>query len=238
MVSRMLSFALFFTKGRKFYQQAWLSLLFLSPSFALLAEESLCLYRFTLPKGAFSTVYQRNFITSFQRHRAANGKKLKIRWLFSCRDNHLRTSQISELLKKAGHRGGEESIHNYEVIFLDQNIKALLFHRTRLMQGKKVRSLESYFATRNHEYHFYALNDTRSSGRQRMPYRVLTKEMKYLLSKAKFSAKVKKTITEADFRIRLYILAVCLALCVLLGLGALFWKIRKKRSPKSAELSS
>ena len=90
---------------------------------------------------------------------------------------------------------------------LSQGVEAILLGRARLHKGRRIYSLEAYFATRNYEYHFYMLPLSRVSiERDKALYSKLTQEVKSLLSNGSFSKEVEKTITEAEFQNRLYLL--------------------------------
>ncbi len=183
--------------------------------------EELCHYRFSMPPNVRVTSQTPALIMAEKSYKSIKGTP-NLQWLFSCMENQNRTSQTSEILAKA--KQNQESIHHYEKTQLSQGIEAMILGRTRFRKGRRIHSLEAYFATRNYEYHFYVLPLSNISiEKDKNLYSRLTQEIKTLLSTSKFSKEVEKTITESEFQGRLYTL---LGLASFIGIALLFWIIR------------
>lgn len=153
-------------------------------------------------------------------------------WLLSCNANTGRTSQVSEIRAHARLRG--QTIHELKEREVDQLIPAVVFSRTRVFEGNRVKSVESYFATRDLEYRIFAL-PARGSREQVSPaaYAELDRLMNAMLDSLEFNGAVEATITEADYRWRLYALT---GLGIALAIGAILLALRivlSKRRPAS-----
>jgi hypothetical protein len=147
---------------------------------------------------------------------------LEAQWLFSCVPNVARTSQISELRQTAAESG--QVIHRFERLAIDRSVEAAVFSRTRVFEGRRVKSLEAYFATRDLEYRVFVLPKRARSGA--VPpgaYDKLASALTDVLVRGKFAEGVVTTISEANYRVRLYAL---IAIAVVTTLAALFLAIR------------
>ena len=190
-------------------------------------KKELCHYRFSFPPKAHLFSQKQNLFIAKTKY-DSRYNNVEIQWLFSCTENLRRTSQSSEIVRKI--REEEELLHHRENLYLDQNLEAMLFSRTRVKKGYRLRSIEAYFATRSHEYHFYAL--ARGQNLLQINKKIhseLLEKMKNILQAGKFSKKVEKTITEAQYQIRLYAM---IGLFLLLGLLIIFmlsWRVYRRK---------
>ncbi len=215
------------------------------------AEESrgkICNYSFPLPEKSRLLKEEPNLIQFKSEHRAG-GKNITVEWLFSCSNNYNKTNRISELETEAEKR--QEKIGNFEELSIAHGIRAALYLRTRMNKGRRRANLEAYFATKEREYRLYSFPSLRHSNSDGDPKRkkrekgllklngqeiikTVRRQMKEILQRGNFIREVKTTITEAEYRLRLYLtVAIALPLFVLLlwGLSRLFRKYFRKLVP-------
>lgn len=199
---------------------------------------NICAFRFAPAAGSILIqndpellVYERlyNFDT-----RAA----VPIQWVFTCTLNTKRTSQISEIRENARLRG--ELLHRFELMELAPGVDAAVFSRTRNYEGRRIKTLETYFATRDVEYRFYVLPG--GSGGQTLDelagisYEELAADLRFLLRHGNFQGPVDPTITEAEYRLRFYGFAGAgLMLAILLGYAAVRLLLRRPRTNDDSE---
>ncbi len=161
-----------------------------------------------------------------------------IQWIFTCTVNTKRTSQISEIRENARLRN--EILHRFELMELTTGVDAAVFSRTRNYEGRRIKTLEAYFATRDIEYRFYILpagSDGQSLNELAgISYEELAADLRHLLRQGKFNGDVDATITEAEYRIRFYGFAgAALMLAILLGYAAARLLIRRPRPEVNRE---
>ena len=143
-------------------------------------KKELCHYRFKLPSKARIASQKQDLFIANAKY-GSGPSAVGIQWLFSCTENLRRTSQSSEIMRKIREEG--ELLHHHETLHVDQNLEALFFSRTRIKKGRRLSSIEAYFAARNHEYHFYALaKDSEPIGINKEIHSELLAEMKKTLA--------------------------------------------------------
>lgn len=157
--------------------------------------------------------------------------QVQAQWLLSCNPNAARTSQVSEIRNLAEAR--RQVIHQLEERTLDREVAAAVFSRTRVFEGKRVKSVEAYFATRDLEYRIFALPARDNSGQ--LPgeaYLVLNRLMQELLNQVRFSGDIQVTISEASYRRRFYALTglggLIALILLLIAVRVLFRKPRRQ----------
>ncbi|MCR9143506.1 MAG: hypothetical protein NXI24_14755 [bacterium] len=207
----------------------------ISPQLHARAEAGLfCGYRFALPGDQGDETRWRliqnepelMIYESSSKIDATGGARMEAQWLFSCNSNPARTSQVSEIRDAAEARG--QVIHQLEEVALDREVLAAVFTRTRVFEGNRVKSVEAYFATRDLEYRIFALPARGGSGQiPSAAYLKLDQLLRETLDRLRFAGEIQPTITEADYRARLYmaggagavlvILLFAFALRILLG---------------------
>ncbi len=154
--------------------------------------------------------------------RAGGRSPLAAQWLLSCQPNAERTSRVGEIRSDARERG--HSVHQLTERTLDREIEAALFSRTRVHEGRRVKSIEAYFATRELEYRLFALPLRAADGQiPARAYVQLMRELDGMLDAGSFAGTVEATIRESEYRLRLYIAGTVLALA---GLAAAWFAIR------------
>ena len=157
-------------------------------------------------------------------------------WLFSCTPNQRRTSRLSEL--EAGGTDPDQRVRNLERLWIDQGVEAALFERTRIIEGRRIYSIEAYVATRNVEYRILVVpggsGGLSLSELHRFPIEGLRSDLGTMLHQARFRTAVEQTITEAEFNRRLhFLIAGCGLLVLLLGLG-LVWRLKRRVQRRAA----
>lgn len=168
--------------------------------------------------------------------RAQDRSPLSAQWLLSCQPNAERTSRVGEIRGDARERG--HSVHQLLERTLDREIEAAVFSRTRVHEGRRIKSIEAYFATRELEYRLFALPLRRPDGQiPARAYDQLMREMNTMLDTGSFAGPVEPTIRESVYQMRLYLAgfvlaivslaALCLAIRVVLPTG-------RSKSPEGA----
>ena len=195
-------------------------------SIALRAEKKeLCHYRFHLPSETKLISQKQNYFIA-QTKPNLDAYDVKFQWIFACDENLRRTSRGPHIMKTIQERG--QLLHYHEELELDQDLPALLLSRTRIKKGRRLRSLDVYFSSRNYVYRFYAIalhpKQLPTHINKKLHLKILT-EMKALLKNGKFSKKMEKTITEEEFQLRLYLMIALFVLLALSLISIFLWKI-------------
>ena len=138
---------------------------------------------------------------------------VRARWLFSCVSNVARTSQISEIKDQAVREG--QIIHSFREQTLNANVEAAVFTRTRTFEGRRVRSTEAYFATRDLEFRIFALAEPTPGTTYAATDPLLQSIMKALLDRGRFEGEVQTTISESQYRLRFYAMLVLTGLLLM-----------------------
>lgn len=155
-------------------------------------------------------------------------------WLLSCTPNTARTNQVSEIRAQTEARG--QALHHFAERTLDQTVAAAVFSRTRAFEGKRVKSIEAYFATRDLEYRIFALPARNRAGQiPASAYSTLTGLLETLLKDGRFAGTIQTTITEATYRVRLYVFGTLGAITGLLLLAIALKVLFGKRRPRQTE---
>lgn len=147
-----------------------------------------------------------------------------LRWLYACGYNAGRTSRVSELRPQPDTRAAGSSVEAYEEFHLDQGVLAAVFLRTVVEDGTRRRGVAAYAATRNTEYRMFVVAGEQGAPIAEGEFRLARAALVRQLEDARFVRPVETTITEAEYRLRLYVAAGSVAL--LLG-GGLFWLARR-----------
>lgn len=203
-----------------------------SPGRADPAEFLLCDLELQLPEG-LRLRQESDGLSEFDSTYAAAGRAS---WLFSCAPNQRRTSRISEI--ETGGNDLNERVRNLETFFIDQEVEAVLYERTRIIEGRRIYSIESYLATRNIEYRILVVpggsGGLSLAELRRYPIEGIRAELRTMLDRARFQGTVEQTITEAEFARRLRLLITGAgAIAVLISAG-LVWRWRRRAQRRAA----
>jgi hypothetical protein len=124
-------------------------------------------------------------------------------------------------------------LHRLEPLSLDHTVGAAVFSRTRTLKGRRVKTLEAYFATRDLEYRILIAPDDSEPARldaiSRSSYNELAGVLQTSLLAGRFRGEVQTTITEAQYRLRLWLLGAAALTACLTGLGLFFWRRFRRR---------
>lgn len=190
----------------------------------------LCGFEFPAPENARIVSTDADLIVLQQPVRIGD-YTARVHWLLSCVPNARRTSRVSEIALEIETRG--HILHRLEERDLDQAVRAAVFSRTRTLQGRRVKTLEAYFATRDVEYRILIAPDESDPARldaiSRSSYNDLAGALQKALTAGQFRGDVQTTITEAQYRRRLWILAAAAMGASLAGFGLFFWLRRRRR---------
>lgn len=172
----------------------------------------LCGFEFSIPTG---TIIEKNFDDFIMLWKWKNLSRInrKVQWMFHCRSNSRRTSRISDLKDDAHEQN--EVIINPKKIKIHYDVVALVYTKSRIAQGKKIVSVEAYFATRDLEFQFYAIPDNSDNSIRLEDMQSVLTEMVTLLEEGRFQNEVETTITEAEYRLRLYLFTALFSILVI-----------------------
>ncbi|MCB1316763.1 MAG: hypothetical protein KDK27_12445 [Leptospiraceae bacterium] len=205
---------------------------------ALRAEREaalLCDYQIALPSNV-QLVIQQGQLIQVRKAYTIPGHNLpyRIDWVFTCAYNASRTNRVSEIQAEAEQAG--ELIRNFHPATMPAGIQYALYSRLRVIEGRRIQTVESFFATRDLQYHFYAIpSEEQYPGIDRMnamPVEQLINELHAVITESEFIRPPEVTITEARYRSRLYITVggSIFAILILLTLMLRFYIRRNKRA--------
>ncbi len=200
-------------------------------SFQSLHAEELCFFQFNLPQRKLikkldytnTTLYALGSYSSkyFQ-------SKFKVQWVFQCNTNLRRTSSMKDILDKVAKENG--SINYQEKIMLHQpkssslipapvSIEVLLLSSVRMIKGHRIYNFQSYFATRDYEYRFFIIPQGEAQFNLLKDFQEeIKKEIKQVLKEGTFTKTVKSTISEEEYKMRLFFIVTVFILALLLGI--------------------
>lgn len=157
----------------------------------------------------------------------------RVHWLLSCVPNPRRTSRLSELAQDIASSG--HLLHRLEEHTLDHGVRSVVFSRTRTLKGRRVKTLEAYFATRDLEYRILIAPDESEPARldaiSRSSYNDLATSLQSSLAAGRFRGAVQTTITESQYRTRLWAFGGGALIATLIGAG---WFLRRYRRGRAA----
>jgi hypothetical protein len=195
----------------------------------------LCGFQFPAPAGARVVSEDADLIVLQQPARIGD-YDARVHWLLSCLPNTRRTSRLSEMTAEIEADG--HILHRLEELTLDHEVRAVVFSRTRTLKGRRVKTLEAYFATRDLEYRILIAPDESEPARldavSRSSYNDLAGVLQNSLAAGQFRGDVQTTITEAQYRRRLWAIGAAGLTTSLAGLGLILWLRRRRRRRDAA----
>ncbi len=158
--------------------------------------------------------------------------KAGARLIVRCKQNRHHTSLTSDL--RAIARKRLHVLRYYQETKIDQSIPAVYYLKSRVHRGRRIISIDAYFATREFEYHLNLLPDKKPDAKTRPnQYKHLVGDMGAVLRDLRFTTQVKPAITEAAYRRRLNWL-IFGGTVIVLSIGLGLYVRRRKRKEKAS----
>ena len=194
---------------------------------------TLCEFGFSAPPGT-RVVERRNDMFLLEQNvsdRSMNDRGFH--WIIVCTPNVRRTNRIEELAEEARTQGG--AIRGLRVVLIDSGVRAAFFEKERIQKGRKIHSLNAYFATRDFEYNFAIIGREGGAVIDGPLSAEKSRELEKTVMEGRFISAVVPAISEREYQRRFAVfIAVLFFLAVAIILISVGWFFRRRKRKRAS----